>query len=55
MMKLWRYDPDVRRLWVGGCRIHHGLIGAVTVVVGVPVGVALMWHDWKDRWWINDR
>lgn len=42
---LLRYDPDRRRLWVAGQRVHHGLTGALLLAAGT----ALMAHDWKDR------
>jgi hypothetical protein len=38
-------DPELRRMWVGGQRLHHGLTGIALVLAG---GV-LMAHDWKDR------
>ena len=39
------------RVWVfGRYRLHHGLVGLVMAVIGV----ALMAHDFKDRWaWIH--
>jgi hypothetical protein len=42
---LLRYDPDRRRLWVAGQRVHHGLTGAFLFAAGT----VLMLHDWKDR------
>ena len=42
---LLRYDPQRRRLWVAGQRVHHGLTGALLFTAGT----ALMLHDWKDR------
>jgi hypothetical protein len=42
---LLRYDPDRKRLWVAGQRVHHGLTGALLLAAGT----ALMAHDWKDR------
>ena len=51
-MKPWKVgnrivgvDPELRRMWVGGQRLHHGLTGIALVLAG---GV-LMAHDWKDR------
>jgi hypothetical protein len=38
-------DPDRRRLWVGGQRLHHGLTG----VALAAAGLVLIAHDWKDR------
>jgi hypothetical protein len=40
-----RYDPELRRVWIGGQRLHHGLTGVALAFLG---GV-LMLHDWKDR------
>jgi hypothetical protein len=39
------YDPDKRRLWVLGQRVHHGPTG----IVLAALGAALVAHDWKDR------
>jgi hypothetical protein len=30
-----RYDPERRRVWVGGQRLHHGLTGAVLATAGL--------------------
>lgn len=49
-MKTWRYDRELRRFWVCGCRIHHGFAGAFFFTLGL----ALMWHDRKDHWWLHD-
>jgi hypothetical protein len=38
-------DPDRRRMWVGGQRLHHGLTG----VALAAAGLVLIAHDWKDR------
>ena len=38
-------DPELRRLWVGGQRLHHGLTG----VALAAAGLVLIAHDWKDR------
>jgi hypothetical protein len=35
----------MRRLWVCGRRLHHGLTG----VLLAAAGCALMAHDWRDR------
>lgn len=40
-----RYDPSLRRVWIGGQRLHHGLTGVILAALG---GV-LIAHDWKDR------
>jgi hypothetical protein len=40
-----------RRLHVFGIRIHHGLVGCGAVLTGI----ALMAHDWADRWWLPRR
>ena len=40
-----RYDRELRRLWIRGQRMHHGLTGVFLAALG---GV-LMAHDWKDR------
>jgi hypothetical protein len=42
---LVRYDPEFRRVWVGGQRLHHGLTGAFLA----GLGLVLMAHDWRDR------
>jgi hypothetical protein len=38
-------DPELRRLWVGGQRLHHGLTG----IALAAAGLVLIAHDWKDR------
>ncbi|SEH10493.1 hypothetical protein [Thermoleophilum album] len=43
--RLLGYDPERRRVWVLGRRLHHGLAGLVLAAVGT----ALMAHDWRDR------
>jgi hypothetical protein len=43
--RLFRYDPELRRVWVGGQRLHHGLTGALLA----GLGLVLMAHDWHDR------
>jgi hypothetical protein len=40
-----RYDAERHRVWVCGCRMHHGLTGALLAAAGL----ALMAHDWSDR------
>lgn len=43
-------DREFKRVWLYGFRVHHGLVGLVLTVIGV----ALMAHDFKDRWeWIG--
>jgi len=39
------YDAELRRLWVGTQRLHHGLTGLFLA----GAGVVLMAHDWHDR------
>ena len=58
------YDPALRRLWIGGQRLHHGVTGIALAAAGLggvaarrgrralPVallGGALIAHDWHDR------
>jgi hypothetical protein len=33
------YDPALRRVWIGGQRLHHGATGAAVAAAGV-VGLA---------------
>jgi len=61
--RLFGYDPEKLRVWVGGQRLHHGLTGCLLAAAGVAgltahrghpvrwtlVGAALMAHDWHDR------
>lgn len=62
--RLVGYDPQLRRLWVGGQRLHHGATGIALAGLAVadlvvrrnPRGVAyllagsaMVAHDWKDR------
>jgi hypothetical protein len=60
--RLLGFDPEQRRLWIAGQRLHHGatgialagagLIGLVTRRRGAAAaltGIALTAHDWKDR------
>jgi hypothetical protein len=42
-----RYDPDLRRVWVLGRRLHHGLAGVILAVAGL----VLMWDDRRDAPW----
>ena len=42
---LLHYDAELRRVWVGGRRLHHGLTGLFLA----GAGFALMAHDWRDR------
>jgi len=37
--RLLGYDPKMRRLWIGGQRLHHGLTGCAVAGVGL-FGVA---------------
>jgi hypothetical protein len=30
-----RYDPVLRRVWIGGQRLHHGATGAAVAAAGV--------------------
>ena len=39
------YDPALRRVWIGGQRMHHGATG---IALGLA-GILLVAHDWKDR------
>jgi hypothetical protein len=59
------YDPKLRRLWIGGQRLHHGVTGIAVLSTGVArlltrrgsngaalwalAGGAMIAHDWKDR------
>ena len=43
--RLVRYDAELRRVWVGSQRLHHGLVGTVFAAAGL----VLMAHDWHDR------
>ena len=38
-------DPERRRMWVAGQRLHHGLTG----IALAAAGLILIAHDWKDR------
>jgi hypothetical protein len=33
--KLVGYDPALRRVWIGGQRLHHGATGAVVAAAGL--------------------
>jgi hypothetical protein len=33
--RLVRYDPELRRVWIGGQRLHHGLTGAFLAGLGL--------------------
>lgn len=35
------------RVYLGGQRLHHGLVGCMLLAVGA----ALVAHDWRDRPW----
>jgi hypothetical protein len=39
------YDDQLRRVWVGTQRLHHGMVGTLIAAAGV----VLMAHDWHDR------
>jgi hypothetical protein len=43
--RLVGYDPNRKRMWVAGQRLHHGATG---IALGVA-GILLVAHDWKDR------
>lgn len=46
-----RVDWQLKRCWVLGKRLHHGLAGAAMVAIGLALAV----HDRKDwPWPIND-
>jgi hypothetical protein len=62
--RLVGYDPQLRRLWVGGQRLHHGATGVALAGLAVAnlvtrrnprglayllAGSAMVAHDWKDR------
>ncbi len=59
------YDPQLRRIWIGGQRLHHGVTGILLAGAGLAglatrrsanhalawtlAGGAMIAHDWKDR------
>jgi hypothetical protein len=46
-------DRALRRVYFCRCRVHHGLVGFLLVVLGAYL-VADDWHDWP--WWpVPDR
>jgi hypothetical protein len=60
--RLVGYDLELKRLWVGGQRLHHGATGIALAAAGLArlsrsrralawtlAGSALVAHDWKDR------
>jgi len=49
-MKPFRYDKNLRRLWVFNKRIHHGAVGFVITITGI----VLMIDDIKDIPWLYD-
>jgi hypothetical protein len=40
-----RYDDQLKRVWIGTQRLHHGLVGTFFAAAGL----VLMAHDWHDR------
>jgi hypothetical protein len=40
-------DLDRKRVKLFGWRWHHGATGAL----GLAASIALIVHDWRDRWW----
>lgn len=40
-------DRENWRLYWRGWRLHHGFFGAI----GAVISLAMMVHDWRDRWW----
>jgi hypothetical protein len=43
--RLVGYDPNRKRMWVAGQRMHHGATG----IALAAAGILLVAHDWKDR------
>jgi hypothetical protein len=42
---MWlRIDRDKRRVWIFGCRVHHGQLGLFLI----GLGLMLTAHDWHD-------
>ena len=41
------YDPALRRVWIGGQRLHHGATGAAVVAAGLA-GLAIRRLPLKD-------
>lgn len=69
-MRIVRYDDRLRRVYVLGQRLHHGMVGAVAYTAGVAVsrrsssrigivlvtvGTALMVDDLHDWPWVGDQ
>jgi len=65
----WIRHPDLGwRCYVLGRRYHHGMAGLHLIGIGVAgllraphlgllcagVGIALVAHDWGDRWFLHD-
>lgn len=47
-----RIDRNLRRVWVLGQRVHHGMFGVILTVIGM----GLMRHDRRDaRDWMRFR
>jgi hypothetical protein len=40
-----QYDSQLKRVWVGTQRLHHGMVGSLFAAAGL----VLMAHDWHDR------
>lgn len=48
LMRLVRLDRELRRVYVAGRRVHHGLVGVAMVAAGIVLAV----HDRKDFPWL---
>lgn len=46
-----RVNRKLRRVYFRGRRVHHGLVGAMMMAVGV----VLVWHDRHDFPWLPVR
>jgi hypothetical protein len=49
-MRLCEYDRERKRVHVCGARVHHGLVGLVTFIIGI----VLMIDDIHDIPWTRD-